>query len=76
MLSELSHDSWRVGTPVAKGEMKSIITGEMHYIRNGDGTEDVYDLRNDSVELNDLIGMPRGAEAALQAKRILKELKR
>lgn len=71
VLSELSHASWRVDTPVAKGDMKSIVTGDIHYIRNGDGTEEVYDLRNDPVELNDLIQTTRGAEAAAHARHII-----
>jgi len=74
--SELSHDSWRVGTPVAKGDMKSLNMGELHYIRNGDGTEEVYDLRYDPAEHNDLIQTLRGAEAAAHARRILEKILR
>jgi arylsulfatase A-like enzyme len=75
MLSELIHApkgaEW---TPVSRGDMKSLITGYMHYIRNGDGTEEVYDLRNDPTEQNDLIQTPRGAEAAAQAMHALKQM--
>lgn len=71
VLSELFNVSWRVGMPVGKGDMKSLIIGNMHFIRNGDGAEEVYDLLEDSVELNNLIGTPRGADAAEQARRIL-----
>jgi arylsulfatase A-like enzyme len=71
VLSELSHASWEVGAPVAKGDMKSLVTGDMHYIRNGDGTEEVYDLRHDPAERNDLIQTPRGAEAAAHARHII-----
>jgi arylsulfatase A-like enzyme len=74
VLSELSHLSWAVGTPVSKGDMKSLITGDMHYIRNGDGTEEVYDLRNDPEEHNSLIQMPRGEEVAEQARRVLEQM--
>ena len=55
--------------------MKSLVIGDMHYIRNGDGSEEVYDLRLDPVERNDLIQTPRGAEAAAQARHILKQIK-
>ncbi|MDT8303936.1 MAG: sulfatase [Sedimentisphaerales bacterium] len=74
VLSELSRASWAHGTPVAKGDMKSLVTGNMHYIRNGDGTEEVYDLHEDPVEHNDLIQMSRGAEAAAKARHIIEEI--
>ncbi|MHC4558955.1 MAG: sulfatase [Planctomycetota bacterium] len=74
VLSELSRASWAVGAPAAKGAMKSLITGYMHYIRNGDGTEEVYDLRNDPAEQNDLIQIPRGVETAAQARDVLKQM--
>ena len=73
-LSELSHAPWMKDMPVAKGDMKSIIIGSMHYIRNGDGTEEVYDLHEDPEERNDLIRMPRGAEAAAKARNIIEKI--
>jgi arylsulfatase A-like enzyme len=36
--------------PVAKGPMKSIIFGGMHYIRSGDGSEELYSLKSDPEE--------------------------
>jgi arylsulfatase A-like enzyme len=74
VLSELDRASWAVGAPAAKGDMKSLITGYMHYIRNGDGSEEVYDLRNDPGEQNDLIQTPRGVETAAQARHALKQM--
>jgi arylsulfatase A-like enzyme len=74
ILSELSRASWAVGSPAAKGAMKSLIIDNMHYIRNGDGTEEVYDLRNDPAEQNDLIQTPRGVETATQARHALKQM--
>ncbi|MBW7992732.1 MAG: sulfatase-like hydrolase/transferase [Planctomycetes bacterium] len=74
VLSELRRASWAFGTPVAKGDMKSLVTGNMHYIRNGDGTEEVYDLNEDPVERNDLIRTPRGAEAAAKARNIIEKI--
>ncbi|MCP4609837.1 MAG: sulfatase [Planctomycetes bacterium] len=74
VLSELQKQSWKVGTTVEKGEMKSLIIGDMHYIRNGDGSEEVYDLRNDPYEHNDLIQTPRGAETAAQVRDVLKQM--
>jgi len=60
--------------PVHKGPMKSLITGNMHYIRNGDGSEEVYNLCSDPIELNDLIHMPQGVEAAKHARLILQQI--
>jgi len=74
VLSELSQASWAHGTPVEKGDMKSLVTGNMHYIRNGDGSEEVYDLHEDPVEHNDLIQTSRGAEAAAKARHIIEEI--
>ena len=74
MLSELSRTSWAVGMPAEKGDMRSLITGDIHYIRNGDGTEEVYDFRNDPEEHNNLIQMPRGEEGAEQARRVLEQM--
>jgi arylsulfatase A-like enzyme len=75
VLSELSHAPWEPESiPVSKGDMKSLVTGDMHYIRNGDSTEEVYDLRHDPMERNDLIQTPRGAEAAAQARHILEQM--
>jgi arylsulfatase A-like enzyme len=74
VLSELIYAPWDPEwAPVSKGDMKSLVTGEMHYIRNGDSTEEVYDLRDDPMEHNNLIQTPRGVEAAAQARNIIKE---
>ena len=73
VLSELSHPSLRDGAP-AEGYMRSLVTGDMHYIRNGDGTEEVYDLRIDPVELNNIIETPRGTNAAKSARHVLEQI--
>ena len=54
--------------PVAKGNMKALLSDEMHYVRNGDGSEELYDLRNDPQGKNDL-SASREAHPALQAFR-------
>lgn len=41
--------------PVAKGDMKSMVFGGMHYIRNGDGSEELYDFENDPAEKQNLV---------------------
>jgi arylsulfatase A-like enzyme len=40
--------------PIAAGAMKSLVLGTLHYIRNGDGTEELYDLASDPREFRDL----------------------
>jgi arylsulfatase A-like enzyme len=42
--------------PVSKGDMKSLVQGSYHYIKNGDGNEELYDLEEDPQEQNNLIG--------------------
>jgi len=48
--------------PAAKGPMKSIVAGGMHYIRTGDGLEELYALRSDPEELLNLAGSPMARE--------------
>lgn len=74
ILSELRHNPAEPKAPVAKGDMKSLVIGDMHYIRNGDGTEEVYDLREDPVEFQNLIETPRGVEIASQARHIIEQM--
>jgi hypothetical protein len=75
VLSELSHAPWRgEWAPVSKGDMKSLAIGDMHYILNGDGSEEVYNLRLDPTEQHDLSQTARGTEAATQARHILKQI--
>lgn len=40
--------------PIRRGSMKSIVRGNLHYIRNGDGVEELYDLLDDPAEARDL----------------------
>ena len=39
--------------PVSKGNMKSLVANRYHYIRNGDGREELYDIENDPLEQQD-----------------------
>jgi arylsulfatase A-like enzyme len=40
--------------PVSRGPMRSLFTEPYHFLRNGDGREEFYDLRRDPGELLDL----------------------
>ena len=44
--------------PAAKGPMKSLVAGGMHYIRSGDGAEELYALEVDPEEQTNLAGFP------------------
>jgi arylsulfatase A-like enzyme len=40
--------------PVMRGDMQSLVAGDVHYIRNGDGREELYDIVLDPAEDRDL----------------------
>jgi arylsulfatase A-like enzyme len=54
--------------PISKGPMQSVVSDGMHYIRNGDGSEELYDFETDAAELNDLSSRPE-ARASLERLR-------
>ena len=54
--------------PAARGPMKGLIAGGMHYIRSADGSEELYHLESDALERTNLAGLPVAAES-LQALR-------
>ncbi|MCA9738439.1 MAG: sulfatase [Gemmatimonadota bacterium] len=43
--------------PIRRGPMKSIVVDNLHYILNGDGVEELYDLATDPWEERDLIAV-------------------
>jgi arylsulfatase A-like enzyme len=55
LLSEVAyapgHPDW---FPASKGDMKSLIYKKMRYIKNGDGSEELYDLKKDPWEKRNL----------------------
>jgi arylsulfatase A-like enzyme len=42
--------------PVTRGDMKSLVANNKHYIKNGDGREELYHFDNDPAEGRDLAG--------------------
>jgi arylsulfatase A-like enzyme len=48
--------------PAAKGAMKSLVAGGMHYIRSGDGSEELYALKSDPEERFNLAGAPNARQ--------------
>lgn len=51
---------WPESWPISKGGMKSLVARGFHYIRNGDGREELYDFDNDPLEKSDLAGTEKG----------------
>ncbi len=49
--------------PLSRGDMLSVVDDRYHYIRNGDGREELYEYRTDPAEERDLAGAPGHAEA-------------
>ncbi len=48
--------------PAAKGPMKAMVAGGMHYIRSGDGSEELYYLKTDPEERLNVAGAPAAGE--------------
>ena len=57
-IAEVRQASWAKQAmpwyPVAKGDMASVTDDAYHYIRNGDGTEELYAMADDPEERHDL----------------------
>lgn len=51
-------DPNRGRSPAAGGPMTSAVRGDYHYIKAGDGREELFDLRRDPAERDDLAGRP------------------
>jgi arylsulfatase A-like enzyme len=69
VFSELTYNRFaHPDDPIQLGLMRSIVRGGWHYIRNGDGSEELYDFRLDPDETLDLAAGEEG-RAALNALR-------
>jgi arylsulfatase A-like enzyme len=53
--------------PVSRGAMRSLIDSTAHYIRNGDGVEELYAYRDDPGEVHDIARINPARVAALRA---------
>ncbi|MEZ4416699.1 MAG: sulfatase [Gemmatimonadota bacterium] len=60
--------------PVVRGPMKSVNVGPLHYIRYGDGVEEVYDVEQDPGELSDLSGTERGRLALPSLRQAMRDV--
>jgi arylsulfatase A-like enzyme len=57
---------------VARGTMQSIIVGRHHFIRNGDGREELYDIVSDPWETADLARSPSDSASLATSRAALK----
>ena len=61
LLSELSGlPPTHIQGPASKGNMRSLVMGRYHYIRNGDGREELYNFEADPWEMHDLAPSEEG----------------
>jgi arylsulfatase A-like enzyme len=51
--------------PAGRGDMAALLTDSLHFIRNEDGTFELYAYRVDSAEAHDLAATPAGCTRAL-----------
>jgi len=59
-------------SPVCRGPLTSLVDRNLHYIHNGDGREELYDLEGDPSESHDLAGSPESASALARFRSYLK----
>ena len=62
---------WPEWFPVYKGSMKSLVGRGFHYIKNGDGSEELYDFDGDPLEEYDLSGTVKGKQVIEQMRQSL-----
>ncbi len=58
--------------PISRGNMQSLVTNRYHYVRNGDGQEELYDWANDPWEQSDLAKTADGRDQLTQFRTWLK----
>jgi len=63
-LSEVTRKPWNIPEwfPIARGDMQSLVIESYHYIRHGDGSEELYNIALDPWESDDLAATVEGSE--------------
>lgn len=75
ILSELTFNTFAHKLdPIQKGPMQSVVRGTMHYIRNGDRSEEVYDWAVDPGEVHNLAQGEQGVLLLTTLRRSLDAL--
>jgi arylsulfatase A-like enzyme len=69
-------DPNRGRSPAALGPMTSLWLDGQHYIRNGDRTEELYDLTSDPAEMRNLAGSQEAAGILARCRAALEQLRR
>lgn len=62
--------SWQV----SKGDMRSIVSNGLHYIKNGDGSEELYDFLRDVPEAHNLALTADGQKRLAQFRALARQL--
>ena len=63
---------WAALYPVAKGDIESVTDSQFHYIRNGDGSEELYAIATDPEERLNLASRPESAETLERLRTVLR----
>ena len=63
-------------SPVFRGPMKAVASGNQVYIKNGDGREELFDVESDVLQSRDLSGLPQSRPILEQFRTILNRLLR
>jgi arylsulfatase A-like enzyme len=61
-------------TPIRFGPMRAILDGQFHYIRRGDGLEELYAYRIDKAETRNLSDTPEGQRELARLRALLATL--
>ena len=74
VFSELtSNDFAHRSDPIGKGPMQSLVRGNLHYVRNGDGSEELYDYIADADERTNLAGRVDSASVLAPFRQLLSQ---
>ncbi|MBC7896711.1 MAG: sulfatase, partial [Cytophagaceae bacterium] len=64
--------STRDKAPAARGALASIVSDSLQYIRNGDGTYQLFNIRQDYAQETDLVTSPAGCAVAVRLDALLR----
>jgi arylsulfatase A-like enzyme len=75
VLSQLTPNNFaHKDDPIRRGLMHSLLVDSLHYIRNGDGVEELYDVVADREEGRNLATTPAGISALPELRRLMDDL--
>jgi len=67
-------DWWPESWPIDKGSMQAIVSEWHHYIKNGDGQEEIYDFKNDPEEASNIVETKEGQSLLKNFRAMLENL--